>query len=63
LKGEIVVTLVVDSEGRVIKVDANRGNMDIKSIERCIVQKLRELHFPTPERDGNVTVTITFILN
>ncbi|MCG2776049.1 MAG: AgmX/PglI C-terminal domain-containing protein, partial [Desulfobacterales bacterium] len=62
LKGEIVVTLVVDPEGRVIKVDANRGKMEIKSIERCIVQKLRELHFPAPERGGNVTVTITFIL-
>ncbi|MBU4425318.1 MAG: AgmX/PglI C-terminal domain-containing protein, partial [Proteobacteria bacterium] len=59
LKGEIVVTLVVDPEGRVIKVDANRGKMEIKNIERCIVQKLRELHFPAPERGGNVTVTIT----
>ncbi|MBA7668916.1 hypothetical protein ES703_77036 [subsurface metagenome] len=62
LKGEIVVTLVVGSEGRVIKADANRGKMEIKNIERCIVQKLRELHFPAPERGGNVTVTITFIL-
>ena len=59
LKGEIVVTLVVDPEGRVIKVDANRGKMEIKNIERCIVQKLRELHFPAPERGGNVTVIIT----
>ena len=62
LKGEIVVTLVVDSEGRVIKANTNSGKNKIAEIERCIIQKLRKLHFPAPEGSKSVTVTITFIL-
>ena len=62
MKGEIVVTLVVDSEGRVIKANTNSGKNKIAEIERCIIQKLRKLHFPVPAGSKNVTVTITFIL-
>ena len=62
LKGEIVVTLVVDSEGRVIKANTNSGKNKIAEIERCIIQKLRKLDFPAPEGSKSVTVTITFIL-
>jgi len=62
LKGEIVVILVVDSEGRVIKANTNSGKNKIAEIERCIIQKLRKLDFPAPEGSKSVTVTITFIL-
>jgi Ca-activated chloride channel family protein len=62
LKGEIVVTLIVDSEGRVIKVDANRGKKEIKHIAHCFDQKFMGLQFPAPERGGNEMVTLTFTL-
>jgi len=54
--------LLVDSKGRVIKANTDSGKNKIGEIERCIIQKLRKLHFPVPEGSKNVTVTITFIL-
>ena len=62
LKGELVFTLLVDSKGRVIKANTDSGKNKIAEIERCIIQKLRKLHFPVPEGSKSVTVTITFIL-
>ena len=62
MKGELVFTLLVDSKGRVIKANTDSGKNKIAEIERCIIQKLRKLHFPVPEGSKSVTVTITFIL-
>ena len=62
LSGELVFTLDVDSEGKVIKVNAEKGIKGIKEIEQCIIQKLKKLHFPAPERRKNAVVTITFLL-
>jgi Ca-activated chloride channel family protein len=61
-KDEVVFTLVVDKHGRVIKANVNSCKKEIKDIEQCIIQKLEKLHFPAPEKGGNATVTITFIL-
>jgi Ca-activated chloride channel family protein len=62
LKGKIVVTLIVDSEGQVIKVDANMGKKVIKRIAHCFDQKFMGLQFPAPESGGKGMVTLTFIL-
>ena len=62
LKGELVFTLIVDSKGSVIKASTNSGKNKIAEIERCIIQKLRKVHFPAPEGSKRITVTITFIL-
>jgi Ca-activated chloride channel family protein len=62
LSGELVFTSDIDSEGKVIKVNAKKGIKGIKEIEQCIIQKLKKLHFPAPERGKNAVVTITFLL-
>jgi hypothetical protein len=62
LSGQLVFSLYVDSEGKVIKVNAEKGTKGIKEIERCIIQKLKKLHFPAPESGKNAVVTITFLL-
>ena len=61
-KGEVIFTLVVDKEGRVIKANANSCKKEIKDIEQCIIQKLMKLHFPAPEKGKNAIVSITFVL-
>jgi Ca-activated chloride channel family protein len=58
----LVITLIVDSEGQVIKVDANMGEKVIKRITHCFDQKFMGLQFPAPERSGKGMVTMTFIL-
>ena len=58
----LVVTLIVDSEGRVIKVDANMGEKMIKRITHCFDQKFMGLQLPAPERSGKGMVIMTFIL-
>jgi Ca-activated chloride channel family protein len=61
-KGKVVFTLVVDRQGRVIKVNVTSCKKGTKDIEQCIIQKIKKLHFPAPEKGENVTVTITFVL-
>jgi Ca-activated chloride channel family protein len=61
-KGKVVFTLVVDRQGRVIKVNVTSCKKGTKDIEHCIIQKIKKLHFPAPEKGENVTVTITFVL-
>ncbi len=60
LKGEITLKLIIDPEGRVSVVQVNAIKEKNKGLERCIIQKLKELHFPAPEAGINVVVTITF---
>ena len=61
-KGEVVFTLVVDKEGRVIKANANSCKKEIKDVEQCIIQKLMKLHFPAPAKGKTAIVNITFVL-
>ena len=62
LKGRLVVTLIVDSEGRVINVDANMGKKVIIGIAHCFNQKFMGLQFPAPECGGKGMVIMTLIL-
>jgi Ca-activated chloride channel family protein len=60
LQGEATFQLAIDSSGRVTKVDLVLSKINDKNLEQCIIQKVKELTFPTPEgtEKGNVTVTL-----
>ena len=59
---ELKFRLVIDLKGRVTGVKVNTSQENRKELERCIVEKLKKLCFPTPEEGKNVVVTITLIL-
>ncbi len=59
---ELKFRLVIDLKGRVTGVKVNTSQENRKELERCIVEKLKKLCFPTPEGGKNVVVTITLIL-
>jgi len=61
-KGEVTVTFVIDPKGRVTGVKIDGDKTKDKALERCIVQGIKELHFPAPEGGKRVVVTITFVL-
>ena len=62
LKGKIVMKIVIDSAGRVIKIHKGNGEKKEREFEKCIAQKLVNLSFPQPKNRKEVVVTITFIL-
>jgi outer membrane biosynthesis protein TonB len=62
VQGEATFQLAIDSSGRVTKVDLVSSKLNDKNLEQCILQKVKELTFPTPEGTEKVNVTITLIL-
>jgi Ca-activated chloride channel family protein len=62
LTGEVTFKLVIDSKGRVAKVYMDTDTSKDQELERCIMKKLRKLHFPAPKERKNVKVSISFIL-
>ncbi|MDY7032629.1 MAG: VIT domain-containing protein [Thermodesulfobacteriota bacterium] len=61
-KGEIVITLVIDPKGRVLKVSAEKSPNKTKIAKKCILQTFKKLRFPASRDTGNGVVTVTFIL-
>jgi len=59
---EIVLSLVIDPNGRVAEVHTNKGDWSDKVLERCIVEKLRKLQFPTPSVGRNGVVTLVLVM-
>ncbi len=62
LKGKVVVTFVIDPQGRVAKTRIVKREQKNGVFERCIVQKLEKLHFPASEEGKTVVVTMTLIV-
>jgi Ca-activated chloride channel family protein len=62
LKGEISFQFVIDSKGRVAKVSLVSSKLNNKKIEKCILQKIKELNFLAPENNNPVRVTVSFNL-
>lgn len=60
LKGKVVFRFVIDSVGRVTKVSVMKSMLKIKSIEQCIIQKLKCLTFPAPAGGGKGTIFIEY---
>jgi Ca-activated chloride channel family protein len=62
LKGKIVFKMVIDSAGRVTKVDPDKGAKKKNAFERCMLQELKKLHFPASNGGKKSMVLITFVL-
>lgn len=62
IQGEATFRLMIDSKGRVTKVSLISSKLNDKNLEQCIIQKIKELTFPTPQGTDTVTVTVCFSL-
>jgi len=61
IQGEATFRLVIHSKGQVTKVSLVSSRLKDKDLERCIIQKIKELTFPVP--GGTNKVTAIFSLN
>jgi TonB family protein len=62
IQGEATFQLMIDSKGRVTKVNLVSSKLNDKDLEQCIIQKVKELTFPAPEGSDKVTATVSFNL-
>ncbi len=62
LKGKIVFRLVVDSAGQVINVHRDKGVNTPGAFETCMLQKLKKLRFPAPEKGIKTVIQVVFVL-
>ena len=62
IQGAATVRLVIDSSGKVTKATLVSSKLNNKNLEQCIIQKMKELTFPTPEGTDKVTVNVSFNL-
>ena len=62
VKGNFSFKLIVDSNGRVIKVSRVAGTKKLKELESCIIQKLKNLQFLSSRESKEGTITVTFLL-
>jgi Ca-activated chloride channel family protein len=62
IQREATFQLAIDSKGRVIKVSLVSSKLNEKKLEQCLMQKIRELTFMTPEGTDTVNVTVSFNL-
>lgn len=60
--GEVTFQFVIDSRGKVIKVNLISSKINDKKLEECISQKIKELNFSTPMGSDRVTATASFKL-
>ena len=59
-QGGMILQLAIDLKGRVIRASLVSSKLNDKNLEQCIIQKIKELTFPTPEGTEKVTVNISF---
>ena len=62
VKEKFVFKLTVDSNGRVTKVSRVAGTKKIKTLESCIIQKLKNLQFLSSKGSKEGTITVAFLL-
>jgi Ca-activated chloride channel family protein len=62
LKGQLVIQLTIDPNGKVTKVTLVSSKLNDKKLEKYFIQKIKELKFPKPEGDGNVSSIVSFNL-
>jgi len=60
IQGEVTLQFVVDSKGKVIKVNLISGKLNDKKLEECISQKIKGLNFSSPTGTDRVTATVLF---
>jgi Ca-activated chloride channel family protein len=58
LEGEVVLQIIIDSNGRVSKVSLISSTINDKLFERSIIQKIKELNFPSSGGTEKVTLSL-----
>ena len=58
LKGEVVLQITVDPNGRVSKVSLVSSKINDKLLEQSIIQKMKELNFPPSEKSEKVIISL-----
>ena len=61
LKGKIVFRLVVDPVGQVINVHLDKGVNNPRAFESCMLQKLKKLRFPAPQKGIKTAIQVAFV--
>jgi len=62
LKEKIVFRLVVNPVGQIITVRLDKGVNNAKVFETCMLQKLKNLRFPAPEKGIETVIQVAFLL-
>jgi Ca-activated chloride channel family protein len=62
IQGEATFQLLIDSKGKVTKVSLVSSKLNDKNLEKCIIQKIKELTFPPLEGKDRATVNVSFTL-
>jgi Ca-activated chloride channel family protein len=57
---KIVLTLGIDSAGRVTKAEVKKGRKIYEGLARCLVETLSQVSFPAPRGVGNGVITLVF---
>jgi len=56
----MILQLVIDSKGRVIKASLVSSKLNDNNLEQCIIQKVKGLSFHPPEGMEKVSATFSF---
>ena len=62
IQGDVALQLVIDSKGKVTKVHLVSSKLNDKKLEKCIIQKIKGLTFPTLMNVDQIIATVSFIL-
>ncbi len=61
IQGEITLQLAIDSSGRVTKVSLVSSKLNDKNLEQCIIQKIKELTFPSLVGTDTVIANVSLV--
>ena len=62
IQGKVTLQLVIDSKGKVTKVSLVSSKLNDKTIEQCILQKIKVVTFPGPKDTDKATINVSFNL-
>jgi Ca-activated chloride channel family protein len=62
IQGGATFQLLINSKGQVTKVSLLSSKLNDKNLEKCIIQKIKELTFPALEGKDRATVNVSFAL-
>ena len=62
LKAEVILRVVIDPKGKVLKVDLISSHLKDTQFEQCLIRKIREMTFSAPEGNKQASTTATITL-
>ncbi len=61
LEGRVAIQWVINGQGNVVMATVSQSDMAVKSVEQCMVAKIKTWKFPEPKGGGIVEVNYPFI--